>query len=136
MKKQLFMLLGLGVLLATASAYAQTTNLKADVPFKFVVAGRTLPSGEYMIRSARSIDHALIISAAGQKPGIFLANSCRSLKSVKTKLVFSRYGDQYFLSQIWMAGNEAGYQLPKSRREVEVAWNDTAETVMVLAELR
>jgi len=49
MKKQLFMLLGLGVLLATASAYAQTTNLKADVPFKFVVAGRTLPSGEYMI---------------------------------------------------------------------------------------
>jgi len=83
-----------------------------------------------------SIDHALIISAAGQKPGIFLANSCRSLKSVKTKLVFSRYGDQYFLSQIWMAGNEAGYQLPKSRREVEVAWNDTAETVMVLAELR
>jgi hypothetical protein len=136
MKKQLFALLGLGLLLATVSAYAQTTNLKADVPFKFVVAGRAMPNGEYTIRTLNGIDHALVIGSEGQKPSIFLAHSCVSLKPVKSKLVFTRYGDQYFLSEIWTEGNEAGYQLTKSRREVEMARSDSPETVMVLAELR
>jgi len=138
MKKQLFALLGL--LLATASAYAQTGKLKADVPFNFAVAGRTLPSGEYTIQSETGVNHALSISGAGENPIIFLANWCGALKaSEPTKLVFSRYGDQYFLSQVWMAGHDAGYQLRKSRREIEVARelarNHTAETVVVLAEL-
>jgi hypothetical protein len=138
MKKQLFALIGLGVLLATVSAYAQSAKLKADVPFEFVVAGRTMPKGEYTIRALDAIDHALSISGKGQNASIFLANSCISLKPVQTELVFHRYGDQYFLSEIWTAGNEAGYQLPKSRREaeVEMARKDTAEKVMVLAGLR
>lgn len=135
MKKQLFALL-LGLLLTTASAYAQTTNVKADVPFKFVVAGRTMPKSEYTIRTLDGIDHALSIRGEGQKPSIFLANSCVSLKSVQTKLVFNRYGDQYFLSEIWTEGNNAGYQLARSRRELEMARNDTVERLVVLAELR
>jgi hypothetical protein len=140
MKKQLFALLGLGLLLATASAYAQTINLKADVPFNFVVTGGTLPSGEYTLRSIERIDRAVVISGAGEKPSIFLATPCLSLKAMQAsqqaKLVFSRYGDQYFLSEIWMAGNTVGHQLPKSRREVEIAKNETAQQVVILAELR
>jgi len=135
MKKQLFALL-LGLLLTTASAYAQTINVKADVPFKFVVAGRTLPKGEYTIRTLHGTDHALSIIGDGQKPSIFLAHSCLSLKSVQTKLVFNRYGDRYFLSEIWTEGNDAGYQLARSRRELEMARNDTVEKLVVLAELR
>jgi hypothetical protein len=136
MKKQLFALLGLGLLLATVSAYAQTANLKADVPFKFVVAGRSMPSGEYTIRTLNGINHALVISSEDQKPSIFMAHSCVSMKPVQSKLVFRRYGDQYFLSEIWTEGSDAGYQLTKSRREVEIARTDSPETVMVLAELR
>ena len=49
MKKQLFALLGLGLLLATASAFAQTVALKANIPFSFIVTGKTLPAGEYTI---------------------------------------------------------------------------------------
>ncbi len=37
MKNQLFALIGLGLLLATASAYAQTGVVKANVPFNFIV---------------------------------------------------------------------------------------------------
>ena len=139
MKKQLFALLGLGMVLASASAYAQSIKLKADVPFNFVITGRTVPRGEYNIR-AESDTHLLSISAAGQKPSLFLANPCLSLKgmeaSQQTKLVFDRYGDQYFLSEIWMKGNRVGHQLQKSRREVEIAQNKTAEQVIVLAQLR
>ena len=135
MKKQLFAVL-LGLLLTTASAYAQTIDVRADVPFKFVVAGRAMPKGEYTIRTLDSIDHALSIRGEGQKPSIFLANSCVSLKSVQTKLVFNRYGDQYFLSEIWTEGTDAGYQLARSRRELEMARNDMVERLVVLAELR
>ena len=56
--------------------------------------------------------------------------------SEQTKLVFTRYGEQYFLSEIWMAGYRAGWQVPKSRREVEIAQNETVQQVVILAELR
>ena len=56
--------------------------------------------------------------------------------SEQTKLVFQRYGDQYFLSEIWMEGNKVGHQLAKSRREVKMAENETVQQVVILAELR
>lgn len=140
MKKQLFALIGLGLLLATTSAYAQSINLKANVPFNFVAPAGTLPSGEYTLRSVGGIDNAISISGEGQKSSIFLATPCLSLKSSqgagRTKLVFSRYGDQYFLSEIWMQGRTVGHKLPKTRREVETAMNQTAQQVVILAEVR
>ena len=45
MKNQLFALIGLGLLLATASAYAQTGVVKANVPFDFIVNQTELPAG-------------------------------------------------------------------------------------------
>ena len=146
MKKQLFALLGLGLLLSAASAYAQTMayahtiNLKVNVPFNFVVTAETLPSGEYTIRSEPNIEHALSINAAGRNSRVFLANPCLTVKGRKpsdqVKLVFHRYGDQYFLSEIWMVGNSVGQQLPKSRRELEMAQNNnTFQQVVILAEL-
>jgi hypothetical protein len=35
-------------------------------------------------------------------------------------LVFHRYGDEYFLSEIWPAGSSTGRGLPKSRAEREL----------------
>ena len=35
----------------------------------------------------------------------------------KATLLFHRYGDQYFLSQVWPAGGSTGRLLPKSRAE-------------------
>ena len=92
------------------------------------------------MRSVEGIDHAIAISGEGQKSSIFLATPCLSLKAMqapeKGKLVFSRYGDQYFLSEIWMTGASVGHKLPRSRREVEIAQNQTAQQVVILAELR
>ena len=137
MKKQLLALLGLGLLLATVTASAQTMHLKADVPFDFVVGGRTLPSGEYTIRTLNGGNQILAISAPDQKAIVFLTNMCKSLNtSPESKLVFARYGDRYYLSEMWIEGNSTGRQLPKSRSEVRVADNENRDTVVVLAELR
>jgi hypothetical protein len=136
MKRQLFVLLGIGLLLATASAYAQTIQLKADIPFSFVVGGTTLPGGEYTIRSLNT-DQTLSISGAGQTQVMFLANRWRSpTPSAQSKLVFARYGDRYFLSEMWIEGHSTGRKLQKSRGEMRVAQNEAGEPVVVLAVLR
>jgi hypothetical protein len=141
MKKQLLTFLGLGLLLATASAYAQSIRLKANVPFNFVVTGGTLLGGEYTIRSEKTDpEHELSINARGQSSRVFLAVPCLSLEggrpSYQSKLVFDRYGDQYFLSEVWVKGKSVGERLPKARREVEMAKNNTPQQTVILAELR
>jgi len=35
----------------------------------------------------------------------------------KSTLVFNRYGNQYFLEQIWSGGEQEGTQVPQSRSE-------------------
>jgi hypothetical protein len=66
-----------------------------------------------------------------------LVNACESVKaSKKTKLVFHSYGGQYFLAQIWRAGGTRGKELPKTRREREVAMDYSSRNVVVLATLR
>jgi hypothetical protein len=134
MKKQLFALLGLGLLFATASAYAQTAALKANIPFNFIVAGNTLPAGEYTIQSLSVNARVLTIRGADNSANMVMANSCESARpSDNTKLVFHRYGDRYFLSQIWTAGNSSGAELPQSPRETEVAMDFPRQDVVLIA---
>jgi hypothetical protein len=134
MKKQLFALLGLGLLFATASAYAQTAALKANIPFNFVATGKSLPAGEYTIQSLSTSERVLVIRGPEKSAHMVMANACESAKpSDKTKLVFHRYGDRYFLSQIWTAGNSSGAELPQSRREAEVAMDFPLQEVILIA---
>jgi hypothetical protein len=141
MKKQLLTFVGLGLLLATASAYTQSIKFKASVPFNFVVTGETLLGGEYTIRSEKTDPaHELTVNGMGQSPRVFLAVPCLSLNegrpSNRTKLVFDRYGDQYFLSEIWVKGNWVGEKLLSGRREIERAQNNRLQQRVVIAELR
>jgi hypothetical protein len=51
----------------------------------------------------------------------------------QTKLVFRRYGDRYFLYQIWVEGNNRGRELPMTPLEKELASNARPTLVAVLA---
>ena len=140
MKNQLFALIGLGLLLATASAYAQTGVVKANVPFNFIVNKTQISAGQYRIQPLGGMNSGAmtIESPDGAVIKAFLPNACESSQASKTtKLVFHRYGDQYFLSQIWTAGSERGLELPKAEREREVAMSYPApQDVVVVATLR
>jgi hypothetical protein len=136
MKKQLFVLLGLGLLMGM-SAYAQTVKLKADVPFNFIIHGATLPAGEYTIQG---LGNGPAIAIRGPNPNattLVLTQRCSSIDAAKqSKLVFHRYGDRYFLAQLWVAGSDSGRQLAKSPREMEVARDYTVQDVVLFAALR
>jgi hypothetical protein len=138
MKNKLRTLLGLGLVLVAASAFAQTIRVKSDVPFNFIVNKQTLPAGEYSIQSMDQAGRTLSIRDADGKPVSMVQSlRCEKLDAAKsTKLVFHRYGDQYFLAQIWIAGRAAGHELPKSHQENEVALNTASENVVITASLR
>ena len=128
--------LGFGLLLATAS-YAQETHVRGSVPFNFIVGNQVLPAGDYTVQSANSAGTALAIRNDDEGKAIMaLSMSCRQLKpSDKTKLVFHRVGNRYFLSEIWVEGENAGRRLPPSAAETETALNQKVETVIVAASL-
>jgi hypothetical protein len=53
-----------------------------------------------------------------------------------TKVVFRRDGDQYFLSEIWIAGESSHtYRLPSKQEEHEMAANKAVPTEVVVAAL-
>jgi hypothetical protein len=140
MKRQVLTLIGvLSLVLAAGSALAQTINVRADIPFKFVINKQTLPAGQYSIKTlnASSGRTLLIRSDDSKTASMVSSDSVQSFKPAdQTKLVFRRYGDRYFLSQVWVAGQESGHELPRSGRETEVALDYTLQEVVVMAELR
>lgn len=139
MKRQIASILGvLGLLIVAACANAQTPNLKANVPFDFVVDKAAMPAGAYSLDALSHNTKAMAVR--NREAGItqiVLPNTARSLNvSSDTKLVFHRYGDEYFLSQIWIQGEREGLQFNISRREAEMAQNSQSNDVVILAELR
>jgi len=124
MKRQVFNLISLlSLLLVAGLAIAQTGNVHANVPFSFSVGRRTLPAGTYNIGPISSGSMVLLVQGrSGNSSMMAGSNAAESNKAAdKTKLVFRRYRDQYFLAEIWVEGATRGRQLPKSSREKELA---------------
>ena len=141
MKRQAFSLVSLlSLLLMAGSAIAQTIHVRANVPFNFSVGNKTLPAGAYDIRTISSDTKMLLLQARDGKSGMIVgSNAAQALAGAgKTKLVFNRYGSQYFLAETWAGGATLGHQLPKTSREKELAKevaSDLTRRVEVVASL-
>jgi hypothetical protein len=137
MKNLRAILLTLTVLLLATAAQAQTTNVKASVPFDFVVGDHAYPAGDYTVKSMAIDSAAIRIDNADEsEKGITLSNACERLHPADgTTLVFQRMGNNYFLYQIWTEGNSAGREFPKSKTEVQLAKNYKPELVIVAANI-
>jgi hypothetical protein len=87
--------------LTAASAVAQDHQVKATVPFNFTVNNSWLPAGTYTISSNSNTPHILSIGDRAKRVHILAVGLPDSRDSEKVgKLVFHRYGNQYFLSEI------------------------------------
>ena len=116
----------------TGLANAQTSIMvKAQVPFDFVVNGKTIPAGECLVQSLNNALTVLLISS-GKQQGLVLPLDGESRKaSTMTALVFHRYGDRHFLAAIKRAG-KIGYELPSTRLEEELRAQNIAEEDLTL----
>ena len=146
----LVLLMVLALATAVVSANAQSSNkVVADIPFEFSVGYKTMPAGEYAVRTANAQGNALMIqSANGKLAAVRLSDETdRARKNTHARLVFHRYGQRYFLAEVWNGIDKAGRQLLKSSEESAIARElaniaksespkDTYETIEVLAALR
>jgi hypothetical protein len=118
--------LGVFLLLGVATVYAQdplSSTLRLKVPFEFHVETAVLPAGQYLIRQYSSA--VLQIQNRETANAVFAMALPAANGPAKdySRLLFKRYGDQYFLSEVWESGQSQGRQLNKSLAEQEAAKN-------------
>lgn len=120
---KLFLALCLSPGLGAVAAHAQIgsdVTVEANIPHPFVVEKTTLPAGKYTIRVADPADLKVleIRSADGHTAVLFDTEGAQPGQLPgKSELVFDKVGDTYFLSQVFVAGDETGSRLLKSRVE-------------------
>jgi len=119
-------LFSLFVLLASASAFAQGDGVEAKIPFDFIAGKKLLPAGDYTIkRGIEDQRDLLLIRGVDNPQAVFIfAEDTRADETPNaTDLVFNKVGDEYFLSQVWVAGQDIGREIPKPRAERRLEQN-------------
>ena len=131
--------------LTAVSVNAQSAlGIRANVPFDFTVGDKTLHAGKIIAGQVSGSDvGSMSISNVeiGQQAHRFARRLIASDISNQAKLVFHKYGDRYFLAEVWVPGYKA-WQVFESdseraiRREMRLAKNTKPEPVTVLADLQ
>jgi len=134
MKKKQWQIMGFLAALLTASTAVGQSNYRdtiADIPFAFTVGNHTLPPGRYTV--TRLSEQALKIVNSQNQGTFALNNRAEGRAPDSSKMVFHRYGNAYFLSEIWVSGSRIGARVVRSRFEKELAGK---QTEMEIAELQ
>jgi len=128
------------MLVSTGAALAQmgSTRLTAQVPFDFVLRDKAVPAGELTVQSA-IMSGVLLIQNADAKVSVLSVPQMDETKKPAGScvLVFHRYNNRYFLSEIKIEGSNIAYRIPESKAEAELrAQNLTANKEVILASLK
>jgi hypothetical protein len=107
--------------LATTLAAPFTVKIRAEIPFDFNVGKKRLPKGEYLIESLGDSGTLTIRHAKKGKAVTFNTIRHKPTDGNKARLVFNRYGDEYFLARVWDQSSETILKLNKSSAEKRVA---------------
>lgn len=107
--------LALTVTFGIATANAQTNSgLRADVPFDFMVGKTAIPAGNCGVVLSSQVAR---VACADEQAGI-VGIQAKSEATGQAKLVFHKYGDQYFLAEVWT--DSKGLILAESPGEKEM----------------
>jgi hypothetical protein len=124
MRKKVFsavLTIGLTVLGVTvAHAQLPGARMRAKIPFDFSVKGKILPAGDYEIRRLNDEPATLVITNVNNQKGlaIFWTTPVGGRNEVsRGRVVFHRYGESYFLSEVFAGGAQTGRRLLVSQRE-------------------
>jgi hypothetical protein len=105
-------------LLATAQL-GRRVAIAGQVPFEFVVGDRLVPAGKCVVQPAPTAADTILIRNDDATVRLFSSMSLGEARHIPAtdELVFHKYGDRYFLSEIRVEGSRVVYQLPESKEE-------------------
>jgi hypothetical protein len=135
-------MLAMMVTLLPGFAAAQLTSSQtvvAKVPFEFVTANKLVPAGQVTLRTLSMGSKVLVIRNAGAGAAALSTAETEETRqpAANYSLVFHKYGNQYFLTEVKIPGNRASYRMPESKAEAELqARNVPVAETTLLASLR
>jgi hypothetical protein len=103
------------VLLALVAVVGEAAEAKATIPFSFSVNDATLPLGTYAISSDPLKPGAIVVRGT-TRVVIAITSPRYSSGDYSARLVFHRYGNDYFLRQVWTYGGR-GHELRETQGE-------------------
>jgi hypothetical protein len=105
---------GLGV----AAKGQAVDQIVVNIPYEFVVAGKTLPPGAYRVNRLTDTDPgSLILSSFESRAGVMVRSiSVESTQADKPEVSFEQVDGQHFLSKIKTADHV--FTIPVSRSEI------------------
>jgi hypothetical protein len=112
----LLVIMTLAMVTAVASANGQTQKSKANIPFAFVVGDKNLPAGDYTLGAITASGDVLRIRGVESQESVMRLTKGANGKANHAKLVFHRYGERYFLAQVWTSSGD-GRELMTSKQE-------------------
>jgi hypothetical protein len=117
----LCLVIGLGAIFASNAQIASDATIRVNIPHSFVVNNTTLPAGNYTIKAADDYSNlnVLEISSANGKMNVLFDTEPVNFERERrqSEVVFAKIGDTYFLSQVFLRGDESGNQVVKSKRQ-------------------
>jgi hypothetical protein len=129
-------LAGLAFIVTATVANAQTSTATiTKVPFAFNVGASQMPGDTY--RLSKIGGHTDVFMISSLRHSVILLGQPDGRKTDESpRLVFHKYGDEYFLREFW-SGGSTGFSLPESRQERQaeerIAGRSTPERIVVLA---
>lgn len=125
MKRQAYKMIALLVLVGSMAVAAQAqssgrSELRANIPFEFIVGHKTMPGGQYTISQVNpSSDQAVLQlrSKDGRNAVMIQMNNVIGKANESARLVFNRYGSESYFAEAWTSSEANGLQAPRSKAE-------------------
>jgi hypothetical protein len=122
MKKQILnAVIALSVIaaLSIAGFAGFVRSVAANIPFDFMVGGEKFPAGEYTASTGVIQSTLMVRNLKTKQTVVAVSRGLEVRAGSRPRLVFHRYGNQYFLAKV--IGDSSGIELPKSKAEREAA---------------
>jgi hypothetical protein len=99
------------------TASAQDHAARATVPFNFNVGDKWVPAGTYLITEDLTHPEEIFIRSEDGKTALLSLARSDDRRSGAGKLVFMKYGDQYFLHEVLCSVCGINLAFPDSKHE-------------------
>jgi hypothetical protein len=116
--------IAVGLFASTASGIAQDSpRVNVSIPFAFQMGSTQMPAGMYgmHVRLSHTLVQLQDKGSGKRVVGALLGSALERGKIQRTgRLIFHRYGNRYFLREVWDADSGQGVESAPSREEMEI----------------